>query len=489
MFRSNTKQNHQILKIISMTYAVIGFISVLGGFTVLFSSSYDGALTSGFLGIITFFASLTVLNAIYLQKKIHPYSTWLTLISGYIPLAFVSIAMVNDNALSFLTLVMFLVPLSLNTHRSSTVVFGTLGILVLGYWTWMSSLLMTTEKALLIVISLQIYAVILVASSGFTKTLNQSEKATEEIRKKTLEEVEQLKKRQMTVDDVKENIKNMLVRVEQSTESMHSLALAMEEVNKGSAEQSEATELISQKSKFILEQMNQFQKDVVMIHELSNQIDHLSKNLNQSNLKIADDALSNTQIIEKLNDEVDGNAQKLQHIKATLESVKAVASQTNLLALNASIEAARAGESGRGFAVVAEEIRKLAENTDELSNTIDEEIQLVTQSFDHLNTNFSGLVESNRSTVHSIDGISNEILKLDQGIETLKTKSNVMSSGIKSIVKANSDLSEGTENISATLEESMAIVQEVKATTDDAFNDMNDVKKMSQLIDEIISEI
>ena len=63
---------------------------------------------------------------------------------------------------------------------------------------------------------------------------------------------------------------------------------------------------------------------------------------------------------------------KIQNIT---NSIAAIASQTNLLALNASIEAARAGEHGKGFAVVAEEVRKLAEQSNEEVLEVDKLVQ------------------------------------------------------------------------------------------------------------------
>ncbi|BEU86927.1 methyl-accepting chemotaxis protein [Selenomonas sp. TAMA-11512] len=86
-------------------------------------------------------------------------------------------------------------------------------------------------------------------------------------------------------------------------------------------------------------------------------------------------------------------AKAVEEINLLADSIKQITDQTNLLALNAAIEAARAGEAGKGFSVVADEIRHLAEQSNEAINKIQETTGIIVSSVEELSSKAGGVLE------------------------------------------------------------------------------------------------
>lgn len=257
--------------------------------------------------------------------------------------------------------------------------------------------------------------------------------------------------------DLNEEIEDVRCTTEEMSASMEETSASVQEVNGTTEEITEAVKSIAVNG----------QEGTKYAEEISKRATELKLNALISKSE-AEKIYENAKT--KLEKAI-GESKAVEQINVLSEAILQISSQTNLLALNAAIEAARAGEAGKGFSVVADEIRKLAEQSNETVS----EIQKVTSEVIYSVENLSG------GSKEILEFIDTKVRKDYDGMVSTGEQYNKDADAFSSLMN---EFSDTAKELSISVENAMKAINEIAEVTSEGVNNTTSIAEKSVVVAE-----
>ncbi len=282
-------------------------------------------------------------------------------------------------------------------------------------------------------------------------------------------------------DDIYQKMKDSAFSMDQLSTQFQDQAMAVQKTNELTAEM-----------------VNGFDNILNNVSEANNQTTDVLKTI-EDNLSVFDELDTMVKENTDVSIEIDGYMsellEKFNKIKNIADMVRSVSDNTNLLALNASIEAARAGDAGKGFAIVAEEVKKLAEESSQHADEIDE---LISNTMSDVAAVKDGIGKSSQSMMETSK--KSEMAKADFSSTLNKTKKtaddinaiyqmvNSEHERVNEIGKLMNIASSFLQTATASMQESTATIQEELELEESIYYRLKDLSSMTKEVQSLSHE-
>ena len=271
----------------------------------------------------------------------------------------------------------------------------------------------------------------------------------------------------------------------------------------------QAVERISEGARSQANSTNEARNSVMMINDQIEQIigevDFMAKNAEEMSRKEQEseeiinelsDSCDDTKLsVARATEQIELMSSAINEIKDTITLIQSIADETDLLALNANIEAAKAGEAGRGFSVVADQISKLAVQSNESSEDIQQIINKILEITERA-VEVMGEVHANMGiqqqklslTRETYQQVANGVDQSLNNMENIKKKINILNESGISISNAIEELSLVSEENANSAADTIQTVKDMNLTMQQVQESSEELLSMAYALQEMMGE-
>ncbi|WP_368490430.1 methyl-accepting chemotaxis protein [Clostridium sp. BJN0013] len=211
--------------------------------------------------------------------------------------------------------------------------------------------------------------------------------------------------------------------------------------------------------------VNEVDDGIIFIENIKKKVAYIKKNTEDSKHDLENYYIKSSKKLKKALESV----KVVSTVSKMAEKIKHISKNINLLALNARIESVRAGECGKGFMVVAEEVGKLAIQSSDMVNTIQDNVKDILLSVVDLSDSAEGILKM----------IENNILSDYEKVIDISNEYQEDGRKFESMIQIFSELTENISNSSIEISEIMySIVDSVNQCTETSINISDNIEKI-----------